>query len=203
MSLPAFRQYHAQDAWTWERMALTRARVVAGTTAIRARTEAAVATALAIIEDPGQVRADAAAMRGRLARELPPAGPWDVKMRSGGGIEVEFIAQALQLIHGVRPGQQATRFVLRRLADEGHMPQETAAMLIQADRLWRTVQSMVRITVGRGATELPAPALDALLRAVGQQLGLPGLTSPQLGATLDATARDVRTAFTSLIGVPE
>ncbi len=203
VSLPAFRQYHAQDAWTWERMALTRARVVAGTPAIRARTAAAIATALANIGDPDRTRADAAAMRGRLARELPPAGPWDVKMRPGGGIEVEFIAQTLQLVHGVRPGQQATRVALRCLADEGRLPPATAAMLIQADRLWRTVQSMVRITVGRGATELPGPAAEALLRVVGRQLGMQGLALPQLRAALDATAQDVRTAFTTLVGVPE
>ena len=95
VSLPAFRQYHAKDAWTWERMALTRARVIAGSPAIRARTEAAIAAALATSIEPARTRADAASMRGRLLRELPPAGPWDVKMRPGGGIEVEFIAQTL------------------------------------------------------------------------------------------------------------
>jgi len=199
VSLPSFRQYHAQDAWTWERMALTRARVVAGAPAIRARTQAAIATALATSKDPAATRADAASMRGRLLRELPPAGPWDVKMRPGGGIEVEFIAQTLQLIHGVRPGHQATRAGLQYLADEGRLPPETAAMLIRADRLWRTVQSMVRITVGRGATELPIPAAEALLRVIG----VPGLALPELRATLDRTAQDVREAFVTLIGNPQ
>ncbi len=203
VSLPAFRQYHAQDAWTWERMALTRARVVAGPPAIRARTAAAVAAALATPTDPARTRADAAAMRGRLLRELPPAGPWDVKMRPGGGIEVEFIAQTLQLVYGVRPGHQATYAALQCLADEGRLPRQTASMLIQADRLWRTVHSMVRITVGRGPTELPASAAEALLRVVGGQLGAPGLALPQLRATLDATAQEVRAAFTTLVGVPE
>ncbi len=198
VSLPAFRQYHVQDAWTWERMALTRARVVAGPPAIRARTEAAIAAALATPMDPAQTRADAASMRGRLLRELPPAGPWDVKMRPGGGIEVEFIAQALQLIHGVRPGHQATRAGLRYLADEGRLPPATAAMLIEADRLWRTVQSMVRITVGRGPAELPAAAAEALLRVAGA----PGLALPELRATLDRTAQDVRAAFITFIGDP-
>ena len=201
VSLPSFRQYHARDAWTWERMALTRARVVAGSPAIRARTEAAIAAALATPVDPARTRADAAAMRGRLLRELPPAGPWDVKMRAGGGIEVEFIAQALQLIHGVRPGRQATRAGLQGLADEGWLPPGTAAMLIQADRLWRTVQSMVRITVGRGPADLPAPAAEALLRVAGAG-GSPGFALPELCATLDRTAQEVREAFITLIGVP-
>ena len=203
VSLPAFRQYHAHDAWTWERMALTRARVVAGSPAIRARVEAAVAEALATAgDDPARTRADAATMRGRLLRDLPPSGPWDVKLRPGGAIEVEFIAQTLQLVHGVRPSCQATRAALRHLADDGRLPADMAAMLIRADRLWRTVQSTVRITVGR-AQALPPAAEELLRRAVGQQLGTPGLPLPQLRDALDTAARDVRAAFTTLVGVPE
>ncbi len=195
VSLSAFRRYHAQDAWTWERMALTRARVVAGGPAIRARVEAAIAAALAAPRDPAATLADAAAMRGRLLRDLPPTGPWDTKLRPGGGIEVEFIAQALQLVHGVRPQCQATRTALDALAAAGHLPRAEADMLTAADRLWRTVQSMVRITAGRGAAELPPPAAEALLRVAGA-----GLDLPALRATMDRTAAHVRAAFISRIG---
>jgi glutamate-ammonia-ligase adenylyltransferase len=198
VSLAAFRQYHARDAWTWERMALTRARVVAGGPAIRARVEAAVAEALAAPRDPVATLADAAAMRGRLLRDLPPTGPWDTKLRPGGGIEVEFIAQTLQLVHGVRPGCQATRTALHALAGAGALPSADAAMLTAADRLWRTVQSMVRITAGRGAVELPGPAAEALLRVAHA-----GLDLTALRATMDATAAQVRGAFVRHIGVPE
>ena len=99
VSLGSFRRYHAESAWTWERMALTRARVVAGSPALRSRIEAAIAEALALAGDAGRIRADAASMRARMLRDLPPEGPWDVKLRAGGQIEVEFIAQVLQLIH--------------------------------------------------------------------------------------------------------
>ena len=65
------------------------------------------------------VRADAAAMRARLLRDLPASGPWDVKLRLGGQIEVEFIAQALQLIHADRvPGSPTAREALAMLRDE-------------------------------------------------------------------------------------
>ncbi len=195
VSLAAFHQYHMHDAWTWERMALTRARVVAGPPAIRARTERAIADALGRPHDPAQTRADAASMRARLLRELPAAAPWDVKMRAGGGIEVEFVAQTLQLVSGVHPGCQSTRVALAHLAGIGALPAADAAMLIRADRLWRTVQSMVRITVGRGAAELPPQAAEALLRAVG-----PGLDLAGLRATLEATAAGVRAAFLTLVG---
>jgi glutamate-ammonia-ligase adenylyltransferase len=200
--LAGFVRYHAQDAWTWERMALTRARVVAGRPAIRGRAQRAIAEVLGVPIDPDRIRADAAAMRRRLLKELPPRGPWDVKMRPGGGMEVEFIAQALQLIHGVQPGGQNTARALRGLAACGALSTEEAQTLIHADRLWRTVQSMRRITVGRGVVELPKPAAAALLEAVGRLIGAT-LDLPGLDATLDDTARQVRAIFNHRIGATE
>ena len=191
VSLAAFVRYHAESAWTWERMALTRARVVAGGPAITKRVERAIAAALQPRSDP-RIRVDAAAMRARLLRELPATGPWDVKLRAGGGIEVEFIAQTLQLLHGMQPGGQSTRVALAGLEAAGWLPEAPA--LIEADRLWRTVQSMVRIMVGRGVTTLPAPALETLLRAAGL------LDETALHATILARASAVRAAFISHVG---
>ncbi len=120
VSLPAFRTYHAGSAWTWERMALTRARIVAGPPAMRARVTRAIADALRA-GDPAQIRPDAAAMRARMLRDLPAAGPWDVKLRPGGLVEVEFIAQALQLVHLAPLGvhEPVTRRALALLAGYG------------------------------------------------------------------------------------
>ena len=151
VSLAAFRRYHAEAAWTWERMALTRARVIAGPPALRARVEAAIAEAIAAAGEPARIRADAAAMRARMARDLPPDGPWDVKLRPGGQIEVEFIAQVLQLVHAREiPAvcSPTTRVALERLAGAGELDAADAALLVRADRVWRTVQGMLRITVG-------------------------------------------------------
>ena len=175
VSLEGFRRYHAQDAWTWERMALTRARVIAGPAALRTRVQQAIRTAIA--GDAATVRADATAMRMRMLRELPPEGPWDVKPRAGGQIEVEFIAQVLQLLHaGERPEvlHPTTREALRRLEDAGVLRAADAALLIEADHVWRTVQGMLRITVGRDAREdLPEASARPLLRA----LSVPDLPS--------------------------
>ncbi len=196
VSLPSFVRYHAHDAWTWERMALLRARVVAGSPGLRARMEGAIRAAVAPRGDDAPVRADAAAMRGRMLRDLPPTGPWDVKLRPGGLVEVEFIAQALQLIHGAR--STTTREALRGLGLAGALPGDDVAMLIRADRLWRTVQSMLRITLGRASGELPAPAVEALLAAAGV-----GNDLPSLRAGLDLAAAEVRARFIALVGRPE
>jgi len=198
VSLAAFRRYHVHDAWTWERMALTRARVVAGSPAMRRRAARAIAEALAHQQDPAKTLADAASMRARLQRELPPTGPWDVKLRPGGGMEVEFIAQSLQLVTGVAPFCQSTRVALAHLAAIGAVPPPQAECLIRADRLWRGIQSMLRILVGRTTAELPPAAAERLLRAIG--LEARELDASGLRATMEATAAEVRAAFISLVG---
>ena len=198
VSLAAFRRYHAHDAWTWERMALTRARVVAGSPAMLRRAARAIAEALAHQQDPAKTLADAASMRARLLRELPPTGPWDVKLRPGGGMEVEFIAQSLQLVTGVAPFCQSTRVGLAHLAAIGAVPPPQAECLIRADRLWRGIQSMLRILVGRTTAELPPAAAERLLRAIG--LEARELDASGLRATMEATAAEVRAAFISLVG---
>ncbi len=122
VSLSAFQRYHAEEAWTWERMALTRARVVAAPPALRRKVEAAIRAALLRPDAAAKAIPDAVAMRARMLRDLPPDGPWDVKLGRGGLVEVEFVAQALQLVHArEHPGVLATttRVAIARLAEAG------------------------------------------------------------------------------------
>jgi glutamate-ammonia-ligase adenylyltransferase len=85
---------------------------------------------------------------------------------------------------------------LKRLADAGKLPTDDAVLLIRADHVWRTVQGMLRITVGRGAREdLPDASAHALLRAIGEAVDLDALRD-----TLDDLARQVRAAFVRQIG---
>jgi len=203
VSLASFRRYHAENAWTWERMALTRARVVAGLPALRARVEAAIAEAIAAAGDPPRIRADAAAMRARMERELPPDGVWDVKQRPGGLVDVEFVAQVLQLVFARdHPAvcSPNTCEALRRLAKMGGLEAADAALLVRADRVWRTVQGMLRITVGRRTRgELPEASVRPLLRATAA-VGVAAADLPGLRASLDALAAAVRAVFGRVVG---
>ncbi len=208
VSLSAFARYHGpaaegDRAWTWERMALTRARVVAGLPALRRQVENAIRLALAGAGAPDAIRADATAMRARMLRDLPPTGPWDVKLRPGGQIEVEFIAQVLQLIHaGSHPEATSptTRLAFERLAAAGLISPDDAATLIQADRLWRGVQGLLRITYGRGA---PPQLSDSALRALARIADTKPDTPPDPGAlhaAFDAQASRIRALFEHLVG---
>jgi glutamate-ammonia-ligase adenylyltransferase len=206
VSLSGFRRYHAAtggDAWTWERMALTRARVVAGPAALRRRVEAAIRAAIASAGPAEKIRADAVAMRARLLRDLPAKGPWDVKHRAGGQMEVEFVAQALQLIHAPTHPEATsptTREALTRLREAGALPDDDAALLIRADRIWRTVQGMLRLTEGAAPKQaLSEASAEALLHATAAA-GLPAVDVAGLRATLDLLAQQVRAAFVRLVG---
>ncbi len=134
VSLPSFVHYHRESAWTWERLALTRARVVAGPAGLRRHVTAAIATAL-VQGDPEMALPDTLAMRRRQLAEAPKPAAWDVKHRAGGLIEVEFIAQALQLRHARTPKllSPTTRVALANLAGAGLLGAADAALLIEAD----------------------------------------------------------------------
>jgi glutamate-ammonia-ligase adenylyltransferase len=203
VSLSAFERYHASgDAWTWERMALTRARVVAGSPALRGRVKAVIRQALCRPRDAAQVRADAVAMRVRMLKELRPHGPWDVKHKSGGMVDVEFIAQALQLIHAGAPGfhlAQAGKVALRRLEVAGLLRAEDAALLIQADLLWRTIQGVLRLTVGQtDQAVLPPASAEPLLRAAAKA-GFRAVDSADLLQKSDEVAQQVRGVFARIM----
>src|SRR5205814_10292799 len=96
-SLAGFARYQQEAAWTWEHMALTRARPVAGDAALRQRITEAIGQVLRSTRDPGRLLADVADMRRRIAEENPRPSPWDLQHRPGGLLDLEFIVQYLIL----------------------------------------------------------------------------------------------------------
>jgi glutamate-ammonia-ligase adenylyltransferase len=71
VDLAGFRRYQSRDAWTWEHMALTRARVIAGPPELAQKVEAVVADVLGTAREPAKLRGDVADMRRRIARDFP------------------------------------------------------------------------------------------------------------------------------------
>jgi glutamate-ammonia-ligase adenylyltransferase len=94
-SLSGFRTYQASEAWTWEHLALTRARVVAGPPELAARVQHAIAEVLSRPHDPEEVLKDARDMRRRLAeaQEAAAAEPWETKLGPGRMMDIELLAQ--------------------------------------------------------------------------------------------------------------
>ncbi len=97
VSLDSFARYQREDAWTWEHMALCRARVLFGSGPDRAALAAIIDSVLQTPRDPAKLRADALAMRAEMALHKPAKGPLDVKLARGGLVDLEFMVHHLQL----------------------------------------------------------------------------------------------------------
>ena len=154
-------------------MALTRARVVAGRRALRARVEAAVRTALVRPRDQARSPPTSATCVQRIAKEKGTDDIWDLKQVRGGLVDVEFIAQYLQLVHAqAHPDvlDQNTVEAYRKLRDAGVLAPSHADVLIPATRLLHDLTQILRLCIeGRfdpatapsGLKELLAQAGDA------------------------------------------
>ncbi len=167
-----FVSYHREKAWTWERMALTRARVIAGPAAFRTRIEEAISASFVTgCADPVTVLADARAMREKLAAQFPGRDSWDIKFAPGGLVDIEFIAQAFQLI-GAGPDpsvlDQNTSVALSKLARAGTIDGADAEALIEAARREHGLTQALRIALdGPFKQEAATRGLKALLARAG------------------------------------
>ena len=96
----SFRAYQRSQAWIWEHLALTRARVIAGPDDLAQDVEAFRAELLAEAGEPAKVLEEVARMRKRIADAKSPDGPWDTKLGAGRLQDVELLAQACTLLAG-------------------------------------------------------------------------------------------------------
>jgi glutamate-ammonia-ligase adenylyltransferase len=96
-SLTGFRDYQRTEAETWEHMALSRARPIAGDSGLGRRWREEAQAILMTPRDPRAVLGEVAAMRGLMATEKPGRNRFDVKDWPGGLVDCEFIAQAMIL----------------------------------------------------------------------------------------------------------
>ena len=101
VSLESFARYQRDHAWTWEHMALLRARPVYGSPEARAALKATIDEVLARPRDPQAVTAETVRMRREIAQHKPPSGPFDIKLGPGGLVDLEFAVHTLQLRHGI------------------------------------------------------------------------------------------------------
>lgn len=161
ISTASFGEYQRGRAWTFEHMALTRARPVFGPAAEREALDRLVRDILAGPRDPATVRADAARMRLEIARHKPPKGPFDIKLGEGGLVDLEFAMQVLQLIH--REGLTSDAgAALEALVAAGHLPDDVPGA-------WRLLTRMLVVLrlVAPDSSEPPVASRGLVARACG------------------------------------
>jgi [glutamine synthetase] adenylyltransferase / [glutamine synthetase]-adenylyl-L-tyrosine phosphorylase len=157
VSLAAFAAYQQDEAWTWEHMALTRARAVFGSTEGRAKLAGILDTIVKRPRDRAKTLADAIAMRNEMAQHKPPAGPLDIKLGPGGLIDLEFAIHVLQLTRGVAFDPRLGD-AIEGLIAAGLMPPGIARA---HDLLTRMLVTMRLVAPGGGEIEPESRALVA------------------------------------------
>jgi len=120
VSLEGFLNYQRNEAWTWEHMALCRARPIYGSATKRAELRDRICDILATPGDAAKTRADASSMREEMARHKRPSGPLDIKLGPGGLIDLEFAVHTLQLTHG-KGLDSRLEYAIAGLAEHGLM----------------------------------------------------------------------------------
>lgn len=155
-SLDSFQRYQKDSAWTWEHLALTRARPIFGSDAAQAAFRQVVTDVLTGERDDEAVLKDAVKMRADIAAHKPPAGPLDVKLASGGLVDLEFLVQVTQLLNRTGFDPDLGRS-MAMLIDQGLLPAELGPA---HDILTRYL--IVSRLVSPGSTE-PPRATQALV----------------------------------------
>jgi glutamate-ammonia-ligase adenylyltransferase len=138
-SLPGFVGYHHEHAWTWEHLALSRARPVVADEGLGETVTGAIEEILSRPRDTAKTIEDVLAMRARMAKERPPRHPFDLKLASGGLIDLEFIAQSAQLVarQAIAAPQASTAATLARLEATGLLPE--GGRLVEIHQTYTTV----------------------------------------------------------------
>ena len=196
--LSSFVHYQASEAWTWEHMALTRARVVSGPPALRAAVETAIRDVLLKPRDRAKTAADVRDMRARIEKEKGTRDPWELKQVRGGLVDLEFIAQHLQLVHAPahpRILSQNTVEALENLAQAGVLEPAAADALLPAARLFNNLTQVLRLCLDEPFD--PAKAPDGLKSLLARAGDAPDFR--HLEAELVAREAEVATLFDQLI----
>jgi glutamate-ammonia-ligase adenylyltransferase len=197
--IDAFAAYQAKDAWTWERMALTRARIVAGDRKLAKRASQDIRAILTARRDAKKIVADIREMRAMVEEAKGGEGAWDLKQAPGGLVDIEFIAQALLLVNAHRsPALIATETdaVLTAAAADGLLSPADADLLLPTLKLYQSLIQITRLCLDTPFDPETAPR--ALLERLAQAGELPDFAT--LDGHVRATETAVREVFERLIG---
>jgi [glutamine synthetase] adenylyltransferase / [glutamine synthetase]-adenylyl-L-tyrosine phosphorylase len=192
--LSAFEIYQHHEAWTWEHMALTRARVVYGADSFKASIDTVINSVLTRPKDIKKVDSEVAEMRALIGKEKPANGPWDMKLIPGGLVDLEFIAQAaamsgrceVQDITGTMAILQSLNFQKLDLKDRDQ--------LVVAHQLFSSMTQILRLCLQDGPDDKLMS--KSLLEIMCSAAELPDVAT--LEAHIQDTAKQVRIIFNRL-----
>lgn len=198
VSLSAFRNYYASEAWTWELMALTKARAIAGDADLCMMAATEIERVLSAPRDAAKIAADVDDMRERLRASKPLVGPWDLKNAIGGFVELDFTIQYLLLTLPLAGNDRQFRDSDRKLDQFvalGALDPASASSLAAAANTFEAVQQISRAAVG-GAFA-PGAAGDAMKRMMSSLFEASAIEPA--ATKLAAMEADVRSIYETVV----
>ncbi|MGH6922206.1 MAG: bifunctional [glutamine synthetase] adenylyltransferase/[glutamine synthetase]-adenylyl-L-tyrosine phosphorylase [Propylenella sp.] len=208
--IEAFEHYQQNEAWTWEHMAVSRGRAIAGDSGLMERVSGVID---AVVEKPREreaLAADVASMRARIEREKGAEGVFDVKLASGGLMDLEFAAQFLVLSGLGRVAGETMPETLARAEGEGRLDPEDAERLLLSASLQVALLQLQRVAGAEAFAPDKAPealkrlvvaAADRALANAGVGQERAGIESfEELDARLGQIQQQTRAALERVLG---
>ena len=196
--LASFRLYQKDEAETWERMALTRARFLAGDASLGDDVAETVRRTLTGERDGAVVARETRTMRALIAREKGDSDVWDLKLAAGGLLDIEFIAQYVQLAFAHKhPGvlDVSTRTVVEKAGRAGLITPEQTEILIDAHKLYTDATQFMRLSTS--GKFHPDKAASGVKRRIAAASGFPDFEA--FAAALGEARKRVRAAFEAIL----
>ena len=140
----------------WERQALVKARVIVGSKPAAAR---ALQIVTAATYGRPWTRSDVAAIHAMRLRMEDGARPTNLKRGPGGVVDIEFIAQVLQLLHGGEDPRLRTTETLAALValhEAGHLDDGRFDGLARSYRTLRAIEGRLRLLDATARHDFPA-----------------------------------------------
>jgi glutamate-ammonia-ligase adenylyltransferase len=190
----AYLKYLQNRASLWERQSLTRLRYICGDEALGRSIGSNVMQFVYHAPLPAGWVDQIAIMRKKIeTRSMTRSAQFhDIKLGPGGMVDVEFLAQMLQLRHGTERVELRAKGTVAVLQEGGKIiaSDDELATLIDSYRHFRRVETMMRIVLLEKGTVLPEGAkLDLLARCMGYDSG------QSLAETTASMMKEVRSTF--------
>jgi glutamate-ammonia-ligase adenylyltransferase len=196
--LSSFIDYQRNQAWTWEHLALMRARVLTGPAELKREIEETISEVLCRTRDRARFAADVREMRAKIEMEKGTTDIWDLKQVRGGLVDIEFLTQFLQVASAHEHQDVLDRnsaVGLAKLAQAGVLSQADAEILLPAIKLYHTLTQVLRLCLDKPF--VPAEAPRGLKELLARASDMPDFVT--LEASLKETLAAVHEAFERIV----
>jgi glutamate-ammonia-ligase adenylyltransferase len=196
--LSSFIDYQCNHAWTWEHLALTRARVLSGPPDLKQEIESTIGDVLRRPRDRARLATDVREMRAKIETEKGTKDIWELKQVRGGLVDIEFLTQFLQVVNAHQHPDvldRNTAVGLAKLAQGGVLSPGDSEILLPAIKLYHTLTQVLRLCLDKPF--VPAEAPRGLKELLARASDMPDF--PTLEASLKDTLVAVHDAFERIV----